>query len=254
MSKNEDYFEEIGIGEGDEKIGDKTESYKANKKEKHRVSLALWDGYDGDDFGVDNLDQPTPKFLVAKRVYVEGAGYVIVTSPEILKVAGKEPRKCVGTVIVKWPTNPDGTINTDMFKAGKYQVLPWVFGPDKYQKITSQQSASGWPLGKHDLTVFMTSGKDEKYQDFEVNVTNDNLFRKLLGNPKAKPMIDQLMGKIQACVPELKKVMGRILTPDELREKMGRSGGGGGSSDGPVDSAGMSSGEDVDSMLDEMDV
>lgn len=252
MSTQDDVFEEIGIGEGDDNIGDKTESYKANKKEKHRVSLALWDGYDGDEFTVKNLDQPTPKFLVAKRVFVEGAGYVIVTSPEILKISGQEPRKCVGTVIIKWPTNPDGTINTDMFKAGKYQVLPWVFGPGKYQKITSQQSASGWPLGKHDLTVFITSDKEEKYQDFDVNVTSDNLFRKLLENPKAKPMVTTLMSRVQDCVPELKKIMGRVMTPDELREKLGK--GGGGQNSGPVDNAGMSSGEDIDNLLDDMDV
>lgn len=255
MSTADDYFEEIGIGEGDEGLGDKNETYKANKKEKHRVSLALWPGFDSDDFSVENLDAPTPKFLTVKRVYVEGVGYVIATSAEIIKLSGKEVRKGVGTIIIQWPTNPDGTINSDMFKAGKYRVLPWVFAPDKYQKITSQQSASGWPLGKHDLTVFMTSNRDEKYQDFDVNVVNDSLFRKLLENPKAKPMVEKLLEKIRDAVPDLKKAMGRVLTPDELREKMGKSdGGGGGSSSGPVDSAGMSSGEDIDNLLDNMDV
>lgn len=252
---NDDYFEEIGIGEGDEHIGDKTETYKANKKEKHRISLAFWPGYDGDDFGVENLDAPTPKFLTVKRLYIDGVGYILATSGEIIKISGKEVRKGVGTIIVKWPTNPDGTINADMFKKGAYQVLPWVFAPDKYQKITSQQSASGWPLGKHDLTVFMTSNRDEKYQDFDVNVVNDNLFRKLLGNPKAKPMVDDIMQKIRDCVPELKKAFGRVLTPDELREKMGRSSDSGGTgTGGPVDNPGMSSGEDIDNLLDNMDV
>lgn len=252
MASNDDYFEEIGIGEGDDNLGAKTETYKANKKEKHRVSLALWPGYDSDDFSVENLDAPTPKFITCKRVYVEGVGYVIASSSEIIKLSGQEVRKHVGTIIIKWPTNPDGTINSDMFKAGKYQVLPWVFAPDKYQKITSQQSASGWPLGKHDLTVFMTSNRDEKYQDFDVNVVNDNLFRKLLENPKAKPMVDKILEQVRDTMPELKKAMGRVMKPDELREKMGKAEGSGGG--GPVDNAGMSSGEDIDNLLDDMDV
>ena len=40
------------------------------------------------------------------------------------------------------------------------------------------------------------------------------------------------------------------MTPAELREKMGDGDGSG----GPVDGAGVASGEDVDSMLDDMDL
>lgn len=250
---SEDVFDEVGFGQNDEGIGDKVESYKGKKKEVHRISLAWWEGWDSDDFGETNLDGETPKMIACKRVYVEGAGYVVVTSPEIAKIAGSEPRKTLGTIVIKWPTNADGSINKDAFSKGKVMVLPWVFSGDKYKNLKTIHEVAGWHLGKHDVLVSMTSNKDEKYQDLTFNNCGDSLFRALLKNPKAKGLVEKIKTRIhEVATEELKQAMGRVMTPEQLREKMGSGDGVAGASGD--DGAGIASGEQIEGLLDNMEV
>lgn len=251
---SEDVFDEVGFGQNDEGIGDKVESYKGKKKEIHRISLAWWEGWSDNAFSESNLNQKTPKMIACKRVYVEGVGYVVVTSPEIAKIAGTEPRKTLGTIVIKWPTNLDGSINKELFQAGKFLVLPWVFSGDKYKSLKTIHEVAGWHLGKHDILVSITSNKDEKYQDLTFNNCGDNLFRALLTNPKAAKLIEKIRGRInEVSGDEIKQAMGRIMTPDQLREKMGSGGDSMAGASGD-DGAGIASGEQIEGLLDNMDV
>lgn len=246
-----DQLDEIGFGDNDEGVGDKQESYKGKKGEVHRISIALWHGHADEEFGVDNLNQKTARFFKCKRVYLEGVGYVIVTSPEITKIAGKDPREAVGTIVIQWPTNPDGSISKERLAKGNIRVLPWVFSGERYKALRTMHEIAGHHLGKHDILVSMNSNKDEKYQDLTLNACGDSLLRTILGKEKDHKLRKKIVDKIREVYSaEMERALGRNMTPAELREKMGDGDGGG----GPVDGAGVASGEDVDSMLDGMDL
>lgn len=255
MTGTEDAFSDVGFGENDDDVTDRVEEYKGKKGQRHRLSMGWWNGHEKNDFSSKNLDQKTPKMRRAKRVYCgEGIGYVVVTSPEIVKVSGKQPKEVLGTIIIQWPTDEKGALIGESFRKGKFKVLPWVLNAEKFHKLKDIHEITNNHLGKCDVLVSMPGNKEEKFQDLNFTaISNDNLFRKLLETDKegAKAHVKNIMDAVNALTDAkaVENAMGRIMTPQELREKMGQGG-----ISSPDESEGISSGEDVDNLLDGMDV
>lgn len=232
-------YAEFGFGAGDDNLSGKTKRFKAKEGEKYRVSFVWWPGMED---GKPNLDAPTPKFIGCKRLYLQGVGYFIDKGPEYVKIAGGSPSKMqVATLICKWPTDTAGNLDKARFQNGEFSVMPWIFSTDKYRNI--EQNHREFPLGQHDLTIACT---DTQYQKMTLSPCRESLFRKLAEKDKAGPIIEavkNLMGSINT-------ELAQDLTIDQIRERLGRAGGGG----GPVAGGGVapSNSADFDNMLDDI--
>ena len=163
--------EEFGFGSGDENLGSKGKKFKGKQDEKYRISFVYWPGMLE---GTPNLDADSPKFVGAKRLYMQGVGYFLDKGPEWVKLAGEASRMQVVTLICVWPTDSNGQLDKPKFQDNKFSVMAWVMSTDKYQNI--KQNHSEWPLGKHDLTLHCT---DAQYQKITTSPCRENLFRVL---------------------------------------------------------------------------
>lgn len=223
---------EFGFGQGDESIGVKGNKLKLKEGEVYRLSFALWPDKK-DDKGnviqpvVPDLDAETPKFLGCKRFFLQGVGYFQDNGPEFAKIAGAPSKMAVATLVIKWPTDSKGSLNKARFQNGDFQVCSWIFSADKFRAI--ELNHREFPLGSADL---MVSCIDTQYQKITTSPCRESMFRKLLEAGKA----DSLLQQIADAAVDLPRELAQDLTLDQLREKLGKGGG------GPVGGRGGSSG------------
>lgn len=232
-----DGFMDFTFDEGDDKVGKKAKRFKGKEGETYRVSF-VW--LPTDDDGNIKLDGAV-RFTGCDRHYMQGVGYFLHKGPEYAKVAGGPPKQAVATVMVVWPTDKKGRLNTEAFGAGEgYQVMPWVFSADRYDQLKRRHEE--FPLTKHDITLTCT---DTQYQKMDVTPCKDNLFRKLYESDKAKAkaIAAAILDEVRDIEKSLRNDMARDLTLDQIREKLG------GATSTPV--TGASAG-DVDGLLDNL--
>lgn len=236
MSNND--FKDFGFGDGDDNVGRKSEKFKGEQGRTYRVSFVWWPGLED---GKPDLDAKTPRFRSAKRFYFEGVGYVLDGGPEFAKVAGEAPRLSVATAIVVWPTDSKGQIDKARFLNGDSKVLPWIFSGDKFMSFKPVHQE--FPFGSHDLTISCT---DTKYQKMTFSPCRDSLLRKLLEKDGAKDHVKDIISQAQEVVANIGNEIGRAITLDQLREKLGGvpAGAPAGSSAG--------SNADIDSLVDDI--
>jgi len=109
-------FMEFGFGVDDDAISSgKFERFKAKENESYRVSFVWWPL---NPDGRPNLDAPSPRFIGAKRHYVQGVGYFLSKGPEYDKIAGGAPKSQIATVIAIWPTDRKGQLDKTRFTQG----------------------------------------------------------------------------------------------------------------------------------------
>jgi hypothetical protein len=167
-------------------------------------------------------DDSAPRCTGSERIYQQGLGYVLITDSNrsaVLNYLGLTPKQAIATVVVVWPTNKDGELDVESFKAGKgWQVQPWVFDPGKYREIG--RSHKRFPLGKHDLSMACSDGQ---FQKMSFTPEGDNLLRKLLGakSESLREIGAQILQKTQRVAEGLRRDLARELTLDEMREKLG---------------------------------
>jgi hypothetical protein len=232
-------YTEFGFGSGDDNLGGRSKRFKAKEGEKYRVSFVWWPGIED---GNPDLEAATPKFIGCKRLYLQGVGYFIDKGPEYVKIAGGSPSKMqVATLICKWPTDSNGSLDKARFQNGDFSVMPWIFSTDKYRNI--EQNHREFPLGQHDLTISCT---DTQYQKMTLSPCRESLFRKLVEKDKAGPIIEAVRSNLSSINSEL----AQDLTIDQIRERLGRSDRGAspmaGGGVAPANSA------DFDNMLDDI--
>lgn len=209
-------FMDFTFDSGDEKIGRKVQSFKAKENETYRMSF-VWFSADG-----------KPRFTGCERHYLQGVGYFLHKGPDFARLAGGPPKQAVATIIVLWPTDNRGRLNADAFKRGEgYQIMPWVFSADKYDIIKRRHDS--FPLQDHDLTVHCPAG-GAQYQKLDISPENDSLYQKLAKseNDKAKTLAKTIMTEVDELAKNLRTILARDLTLDQIREKIGGAGAVGG--------------------------
>ena len=201
----------IGFGQNDNKVLRKSNNFKAQGGNSYHLSLAWWPGFEGGnlDFGANS-----PHFMAKNRVYIKGVGYVVARGSEFNEIAGNSPRTAIATIVVKWPTDKKGVLNKTALKAGDYEVLIWVMGRDKYSQLADIHAESSF--GEGDLKVSCT---DTNFQKMTFIPKKNNLLKTLVdaNNPIAKDILDQ----VKSLSDEVSNSIGRNLTLDSVREKLG---------------------------------
>lgn len=222
-------FLEFGFGKNDSSMRKAPSRFKAEAGKTYRISLAWWPT---DDSGNLDLNQDTPTFRGCRRIYHPQAGYVLDKGPEYSRLLGKEGKTAIGTIIVVWPTDSKGKLQTERLKSGDYQVLPWVISTDKYDAISSIHD--DWPLGQYDLKVACT---DSQFQKLTINNYPENILAKVVSSGGTHA--NDIKEKVENIASGMSRSLARVYTLDELREKLG------GEPTGPVDTGATGDVDDV---------
>lgn len=178
---------------------------------------------------VDELDLSEARFRTLSSSYKQGIGYVewpkkLTAEEEKVwkKVGDKKDYVC--TLLLVYPTNRDGEINRDQIGNG-WKVMPWRFPPkiyDAIRKINRGQAESGNSVASLDLTI---SCEDTQFQKLQILPAGPSIYLK---NEKLKRMV------LEKAVTMYDKLTPfRQLSTEELRDKLGLTGGssGGGGMD-----------------------
>jgi len=235
-------YKEFTFGEGDSGVGGKSKPFKADAGRSYRVSFIWWKGLSD---GKPDLDQAGPVFVGEDANFIPNVGYVINKGPEYTKLAGGEaPRKRIGSVIVVWPTDKQGTVDKSALARGDIEVLPWIISGDKFVSLKAINKE--FPFGHHDFTLSCT---DAQFQKMTFTPCRDSLLKTLIASPKAETIVADMIAKAQNISSKIMDHVGREMTIQAIREKLAGGGGGGGAVAGPVET--ISTG-DIDSLVDGM--
>jgi rubredoxin len=238
-----DGFQQFGFGQDDGGVSKKGKRLKMDKGEVARVSMLWWPGLAE---GKPDLDAPTPGFSGAPRHYLKGVGYFVNRGPEFTKIAGEPPKTRINTLLVKWPMRSNGKLDAEAIQEGNFQVLYWIFDPDKYDEIKPIHAE--WHFGSHDLKIKCT---DAGFQKMSFSPCKDSVLRKLMEKGTDHPLVQTIIRLGQGLLPGLNDEVGRVMTLDQIREKLGSGGGGGGAPTGsPVNDAVAT--EEIDDALDDL--
>lgn len=230
-------FQQFGFGRNDDGVSGNKKRFKAEGGRKYRISFVWWKGLEDGD---PNLGADGPEFVGAPRNFIPNVGYVINRGPEFTKLAGGEaPRMAIGTIIVVWPMDAKGNLDKQGIANGDYEVVPWIFGQDKYRAL--EPIHKEWHFGEHDVTISCT---ETQYQKMTFSVCKDSLLSKF--KEKGGKLWTNLVEQAQTIAANIQNDIGRELSLSELREKV--SGDGGGSS-GPSTSVAT---EDLDNLVDNL--
>ena len=219
-----DPFQEFEVGEDDDDLArDDREKFQPQKDETYRVSMAWWRPIELEGRKVYDMDAAQPRMLRAKILYGgKGIGYALYKGPEYAKLLGVDPEDRIATVLVSWPIFRKGAnagkTDPDMFKAGRFEVLPLILSKHKYQLILRAHNTK--PLGRGDLRITCTN---QQYQHLEMGSYEDNYLRKIM---ESRPeLFEQIRDRIEKTARRLRKLVGTDFTLEALREKMGLEGG-----------------------------
>lgn len=203
-------FSDFTFDEGDRKLSNNTKRLKFKNGETVRISFAWFPTNDNNEYDLTS----NPRFRGGNRIWVNGVGYVVASSPEVAKITGGTPKMTVATVVVVWPTDKNGTIDKNRMKNGECDVIPWVFSKRKYSELKAV--ASEWPLGEHDLKITCT---EEQYQQTTLTNCRENFLYKL--QQKGGTTFTDIMERVESVANDLNSFIGNEYTVDQLKEKMG---------------------------------
>ena len=225
-------FTAFGFGQNDTGIGSRAQKFKGEKGKTYRMGFAWWEDMDKDGFGVKNLSPKegqeehdlTPKFIGGPRNYIKDVGYVLNKGPEFTQLAGETPRMMVATIIVSWPLGKNGQPTKDSLFSGMPEVMPWIFSQDKYEKLKKMHS-SGYPMWDWDVQA---DCEDSTFQKFTFLPAKQNIFKEMLKaqNDQGKEIANFIIDRVRAMSANLGREIGQDLSLEQLKEKMGVSGGG----------------------------
>jgi hypothetical protein len=232
-------FKDFGFGQGDEAISSgKFERAKFKEGETYRISFVWWPTTPD---GKVDLAAPTPRFKGAKRFFIPGVGYVLDSGPEVAKIAGAPSKMTVASIIAMWPTNRKGELDKERFVRGDVEVKPWVFSGQIYENLARRHNE--FHFGESDLSIKCT---DTQYQKLDLASCKGNLYKTAMDTPKLSPLVEAIQASVKAIEEGIENLIGRDMTPAQLREKLGGASGGGSVGGGSVTTS------DVDSMIDDL--
>lgn len=247
---SDDAFFEFGIGQNDDKVGKKVTRFSAEKR-TYRIGFSHWEGVDNENVDEamkqllkamtteDEAAPATPKFIGAPRHYKPGVGYFLHKGPEYSEISGEPPKTYVATIIIVWPTDPQGNVTKESLSRMP-DLHPWVMSKDKYQPISAAHRQ--WPFGDHDLMATCT---DTQYQKMDFLPAKTSLFRSLIeralgdavleetfgikckGDPRApdkrsREVIEHILAMTREIKADLRNFIARDMTLDQIRERLGQ--------------------------------
>jgi hypothetical protein len=216
-------FLDFSFGQGDELVGKKGKRFKGEKDRSYRASFAYFDKIGADGVPAEDAN---PCFVGCQRIYKPGVGYILHKGPEYNQFG--TPKQCIGTVIVLWPTDREGQLDTSAFKAGTgWQVLPWLLDADKYNTLKTNHRR--FHLGRHDFGITCT---DATFQKMTFAPEPESLLRKLLGasSENHRDLARKILDQARKLGEDLRPTMARDLSVREVMAAI--AGDAGGSSDG----------------------
>lgn len=179
-----------------------SQAWKPEQGKTYRIAIA-W------------IEKGVPQLIHEQTHFVNGLGNV-KHQPGFEKITKKQPSTRVGTVIMVFTTDRDGELLKD--DNGKpvlsnYQIMPWLFSSLKYQELAKLHKK--WDLSKHDLSVECT---DAQYMKLVIQPHQESIFTKML---TSKQWGEKLKTEITEKVEQVKNMVAREVTVDELREALG---------------------------------
>jgi hypothetical protein len=230
-------------GENDSSIGQRITRFKGETGRSYLVSFVSFTKYNED--GTPATDAG-PAFASASRIYKAGVGNVLVddSNRSVLEsLLKKEAKQYIGTVLCVWPTNKDGDLDVESFKAGKgFKVMPWIFSAARYPDIARLHKK--FPLQSHDLTMTCS---DATYQNFTMVSDPKSCLRLYLDskNENFRAVGAKIVEESRRLFDKIGREFGREMTVDEVREALGEE----------VSSpTGTKSNKSIDQALDDLDI
>ena len=92
--------------------------------------------------------------------------------------------------------------------------MTWIFSKDKYADLKDQHTE--FHFGEHDVLV---NCKDANFQKMAFSAKKGNLFRTLLEG--GKPVGAEIMSQANALAANIYDAIGRSMTVDQVKEKLG---------------------------------
>ena len=167
----------------------------------------------------DKLNLSVVQFRSFKAHYQQGLGFVLSglgrDGAEADAVWKKLPEANMyfSTVLLVYPTTPEGKHDIDAIKKGGWRIIPWRFGRNTYDEIWNINDG----LRGNQLTIatqdIRLECKDTTYQTTKVSFVGKSVWQ---SNPSFRSMI------LSKAVPFYDKLIPfRNMTTDELRVKLG---------------------------------
>lgn len=212
----------------------------------YRLSFVAWPSKDGPaDQIATSLDQinfaaTRPLFGACNRVFINSVGFV-KASPGVSyrQFTEKDPSISVATIVAQWPCDAKG--NVLMEKIKEVEVLPYIFGKDKYNSIMNIHNETH--MGEWDIKFTCT---DSKYQKGSFAPAKGGVFATLAG--KNSELARSILEKAVDAWSSLPDELGKELTINEIKEKL--AGGTGGSR--PTMGGSAAAGPDLEKMLEDL--
>lgn len=256
--------EEFGMGFGDEEIGgSRVDNWKGQAGYTYRMAFPwlftygemkaryeqagkkppeMPEGASDDDPAFDW--EGSVRFVATDRWYKEGCGYVKAPEePELRdqfqKLLGDEPKQSIGTIVVVYATDKDGELpkdeDTGKFLPLRTEVIPWVFGRDKYERLRKLNKK--FPLRNHDIEVTCT---DVQFQKLDFNPFTESLWARK--DDRKERILKEVAKLVNGGNPNL----GIAYSLERLQEKLGLA------TPDTGDASAAVSDEDIDELLDDI--
>ncbi len=171
---------------------------------------------------VDKLDLSTVHFKKMFSHYQEGLGYVLSRlgkdGPEADAIWKRlpEPKLGFSTLLLIYPTDPNGNIDKEGFKRGDWRVIPWRFSKRTYEDIWKLNEG----LRENNLSIATQDIKLEcenpQYQNIKIQFVGAALWQ------KSENFKERVLAKAVELYPKL--IPFREMTTDQLRAKLGLGG------------------------------
>ena len=235
------------FGENDNTIGQRTMRFKGESGRTYLVSFASFTKYD--ENGLPSADSG-PAFASVQRIYKAGIGNVIVDDENkstMEKLLKQEAKQYIGTILCVWPTDKDGDLDVDAFKAGKgWKVMPWIFSSRAYPDIA--RCHKKFPLQKHDISMTCS---DANFQQFTMVSDPKSCLRLYLDSKNEGPQQvgKKIIEEAHNLFNKIGREFGREMTVDEVREALGEE-----VSSSSSSSSSSSRGKSIERALDDLDI
>jgi hypothetical protein len=184
------------------------------------------------------------RFVAGNRWYKEGCGYVLEPDDDDLKekfhsLLQEDPKQSIGTIVVVYATDKSGELykdeDTGKFLPLRYDVLPWVFGRDKYERLRKLNKK--FALRTHDIEVSCT---DVQFQKMDFNPFTESLWARK--DDRKEKILKAVAKLVNGSNPNL----GMNYTLERLQEKLGLA------TPDAGDAGASVADEDIDELLDDI--
>jgi hypothetical protein len=170
----------------------------------------------------EKLDLSRVQFRSCRAHYHFDIGFTLsrlgLDGPEADVVWKSLPEPCqyFSTLLLLYPTTPEGKLDVEGTRAGKWRLMPWRFGRSMYNEIFALNDglrANGLSIAEQDVRL---ECQDAKYQRIKVSFVGKAVWR---SNDSFKQKV------LSVAVQQYDRLVPfRAMSTDDLRSKLGLGG------------------------------